>query len=183
MVQLASTPGVIEKRAGGGSIRLQQGDLTALQVDAVVYYAREDLTLGSGHGTAIQSRGGEAVRKELAALGRVGMGAAVITGAGGLEARHIIHACGPKFQEERTAEKLRNTMQAALELADAQGLASVAFPPMGAGFYGVPLALCATVMVETIREALVCADALRQVTICVTDRRELEAFRQEMEKL
>jgi len=183
MVQLAVPPGAIEKRAGNGSVRLEQGDLTALPVDAVVYYAREDLVLGSGYGTAIQSRGGEAVRKELAAIGGVRMGEAVITGAGNLPAKHIIHACGPKFQEDRMAEKLRAAMQSALALAESRGLASVAFPPMGAGFYGVPLALCAAVMLDSIRSALASATALRQITICVTDRRDFDVFRQEMEKL
>jgi len=183
MAQLAGTAGAIEKRAGSGSVRLEQGDLTALPVDALVYYAREDLALGSGHGTAIQSRGGEAVKKELAAIGGVRMGEAVITGAGNLQAKHIIHACGPKFQEERTAEKLRTAMESALALADSRGLASVAFPPMGAGFYGVPLALCANVMVDSIRGALESASRLRQVTICVTDIREFAVFRQEMEKM
>jgi O-acetyl-ADP-ribose deacetylase (regulator of RNase III) len=183
MGQVVTAPDAIEKRSGSGSVRLMEGDLTALAVDAVVHYAREDLALGSGYGTAIQSRGGEAIKKELAAFGGVRMGEAVLTGAGTLRAGHIIHACGPKFQEEGTAEKLRGCMQAALDLAESHGLASVAFPAMGAGFYGVPLALCANVMLASIRGALASATALREVTICLTDRRQFDAFRPEMEKL
>ena len=173
----------IQKPIGGAVVRLEQGDLTALRVDGIVHYAREDLVLGSGYGTAIQSRGGEAIRKELAAVGGVRMGEAVLTGAGNLHARHIIHACGPKFQEERMEEKLRASMGSALALAGSAGLKSVAFPPMGAGFYGVPLDLCAAVMLEEIRKALAGAGSLREVVVCVTDRREFLAFRREMEKL
>ena len=67
-------------------ITLIKDDLTALPVDAFVYYAREDLELGSGYGTAIQQRGGVAIKKELEAIGRVGMGQAVITGGRGDDA-------------------------------------------------------------------------------------------------
>jgi O-acetyl-ADP-ribose deacetylase (regulator of RNase III) len=180
MPQTATALAPVEETISGAVVRIEQGDLTALAVDAIVYYAREDLTLGSGYGTAIQSRGGDAVRKELAALGTVGMGGAIMTGAGNLKARHIIHACGPKFQEEGTEEKLRACMRSALVLAESSDLSSVAFPPMGAGFYGVPLNLCAAVMLDTIRGVLSSARSLKTVIICVTDRREFAAFRTAM---
>lgn len=61
---LATEP--VEKKVNQTVVRLQRGDLTALPVDAFVYYARENLELGSGYGTAIASRGGDAIKKELA---------------------------------------------------------------------------------------------------------------------
>lgn len=153
-----------------------QGDLTALPVDALVYYAREDLRLGSGFGTAIQARGGDAIKKELEKCGRLRAGEAVLTTAGAMPAGFIIHACGPKFQEPDTEAKLRRTMQAALQLAEGQGFRRIAFPPMGAGFYGVPLDLCARVMLEEIRRHLLSGSALEEVILCVLDRREFQAF-------
>src|SRR5271165_5614120 len=110
----AIAPASFEKTVHGAVVRLQQDDLTALAVDAFVYYAREDLALGSGFGAAIQSRGGDTIKKELAAIGGVRMGGAVMTAAGNLKARHIIHACGPKFQEANLEEKLRACVSAAL---------------------------------------------------------------------
>src|SRR5208337_287364 len=119
----------LEAEVNGKLIRLQKGDLTALTVDAVVFYARQDLQLGAGFGSAIQSRGGAAIKKELEEIGSVEMGGAVISSAGNMQARYIIHACGPKFREPDTEKKLRKCMQSALERASAAKLKSVAFPP------------------------------------------------------
>jgi len=173
----------LEKPLHGARVRLEQGDLTALPVDALVFYAREDLALGSGFGTAIQSRGGDTIKKELAAIGAVKMGQAVMTGAGNLAARHIIHACGPKFQEPQVEEKLRASVSAALAIAHEAGLRSIAFPAMGAGFYGVPLDLCARVMLDAIDLALFGGVAPPEIIICVRDGREFAAFQKRMEEL
>lgn len=173
----------IEKKINGTVVRIQQGDLTALPVDAFVFYAKENLQLGSGFGTAIQSRGGDSIKKELEKIGGVKMGEAVITGAGRLEAKHIIHACGPKFQEADTEKKLRASIEAALKVAAANGIKSLAFPPMGAGFYGVPLDLCATVMLGTIQDFLASQSSLEEVIICVIDKREFTAFNNQFGRL
>ena len=162
------------------AVLLKIGDITSLPVDALVYYAREDLQLGSGHGTAIQMRGGEEVKRQLRSEGSMGMGDAVITTAGGMAARYIIHACGPKFQEPDTEWKLKACIASALKCADEKGLKSIAFPPMGAGFYGVPLELCSDVMTETIWNFLQRKTSLMEVIICVTDSREFLAFREKL---
>ena len=163
-------------------LKLQQGDLTALEADALVFYAREDLQLGSGFGAAIQTRGGDSIKKELQAIGRVAVGEAAITRAGNMKAKHIIHACGPKFQEPDTETKLRDCVFAALRLASDRGLKTLLFPPLGAGFYGVPLPLCARVMVAALREFFERRPStVEQVTICVIDRREFAAFEKEIE--
>jgi O-acetyl-ADP-ribose deacetylase (regulator of RNase III) len=164
-------------------IRLQKGDLTALTVDAVVFYARQDLQLGAGFGSAIESRGGGVIKKELEKIGSVEVGGAVITSGGNMQARHIIHACGPKFREPDTEKKLRKCMQSALEQAGAAKLKTVAFPPMGAGFYGVGLDLTARVMVDVVRRFLETQSSIEEVIICVLDDRELLAFRPQLEAM
>jgi O-acetyl-ADP-ribose deacetylase (regulator of RNase III) len=160
------------------AVKLLRGDLTLLPVDAIVYYAREDLALGFGFGTAIRVRGGDAVARELDKLGPIRVGEAVITTAGTMNASHIIPACGPKFHEPETEAKLRATMRAALRLADERGLRTIAFPPMGAGFCGVPLDLCAAVMLEEIGKHVAGETGLEEVTICVIDQREFRAFQE-----
>ncbi|MBI4875398.1 MAG: macro domain-containing protein [Acidobacteria bacterium] len=167
----------IERKVNQTVIKLVQGDLTALEVDAFVYYAREDLALGSGYGTAIQSRGGGAIRKELEKIGSLPMGGAAITSAGGLNAKHIIHACGPKFQEADTERKLRECMDSVLRVADENGLESIAFPPMGTGFYGVPLELSSRVTIDAIRRFVAGQTSLTEITICTVDRRDFLAFK------
>ena len=164
------------RKVNGKSIRLEKGDLTALPVDAFVFYAREDLDLGSGFGTAIKSRGGASIKKELDGIGQIGMGEAVMTSAGAMQPRHIIHACGPKFHESELEAKLRKCMQSALQTANEAGLKTVAFPPMGAGFYGVPLDLCVSVMLDVIQRFLEGQSSLAEVVICTLDNRELRAF-------
>jgi O-acetyl-ADP-ribose deacetylase len=164
-------------------IRLEKGDLTALPVDAIVYYARENLELGSGFGTAIQTRGGTAVKEELKKIGRIAMGQAVVTTAGGMCARSIIHVCGPKFQEPDRELKLRQTVRSALDAAASARVASVAFPPMGAGFYSIPLDLCVNVMLEEISRFLAQESAVSEVVICVVDNREFRAFQPKLEVL
>ena len=173
----------IEKKVNKTIVKLIRDDLTALPVNAWVYYAREDLQTGSGYGTAIQMRGGVIVQKELEKFGGVKMGEAVITGSGDMKSDYIIHACGPKFQEPDTEKKLRDCMNSVLKLASEKGLKTIAFPPMGAGFYGVPLALSAKVMFEAIKAHLQGNTSLEEVIICTIDKRDFEPFKAEIEKL
>ncbi len=172
----------IEKKVNKTLIRLQQGDLTALSVDAFVYYAREDLAIGSGYGTAITGRGGVVVKKDLDEIGSIAMGEAVISTAGEMNAEHIIHACGPKFQEKDVEAKLRDCMVSSLRAASESGIRTLAYPPMGAGFYGVPLGLCAKVMLETITDFVQGQTSLEEVVVCVIDYRDYVPFRDQLEQ-
>jgi len=183
MNQASILPEPKEKILKRTTVRLQAGDLTALPVDAFVFYAKETLELGSGFGTAIQVRGGDTIKKELQAIGRIGMCESVITSAGNMAAKHIIHACGPKFHEPELERKLRACMLSALECANRKGLKSVAFPAMGSGFYGIPLDMCATVMLEVIRDFIQKGTSLQEVILCVVDDREFKAFRGKLETL
>lgn len=173
----------VEKKINQTVLRLVQGDLTAMPVDAFVFYAREDLAIGSGFGTAIQMRAGVVVKNELAKIGTLPLGEAVITGAGAMAPKHIIHANGPKFQEADLEKKLTRTVAAALKVASDNNLATLAFPPMGAGFYGIPLDLCARVMTDTIKTFVQGGTSLREITICVMDGREFAPFQKQIESI
>ncbi|MFC1706161.1 macro domain-containing protein [Planctomycetota bacterium] len=168
-----------EMNVGEGTIRLIKDDITNLEIDAFVFYARHDLVLGSGFGTAITVRGGPSIQKELEKLGPLETGKAVASGAGNLKAKHIIHAVGPRFQEPRLEELLRTTMASALACAEEKGCGRVAFPAMGAGFYGVPLDMCARVMVETIRRHLEGDTKIKEVVVCIMDTHEQKQFEPE----
>lgn len=162
-------------------LRLEKADLTAMDIESIVFYARHDLILGSGFGTAISVRGGLSIQEELKTLGTLATGEAVVTQAGGLKAKYIIHAVGPRFQEADIDAKLRTTMSNALRAADEKKINSIAFPPMGTGFYGIPLDLCARVMIEEINNHLSGTTSLKEVVICVMDNREHKAFQSFME--
>jgi O-acetyl-ADP-ribose deacetylase (regulator of RNase III) len=162
----------------GRKLRLVKGDITDLEFESFVYYARHDLALGSGFGTAIAQRGGPEVQGELKRLGSLQTTDVVVTSAGGMKAKYIIHAVGPRFQEEDLENKLRTTIRNSLKTAEDSGIRQVAFPPMGAGFYGVPLETSAKLTLETIRDHLSGDAKLTDVAVCLLDDRELKLFRE-----
>jgi O-acetyl-ADP-ribose deacetylase len=157
-------------------VRLIKGDITDLEVDAFVFYAQPDLALGTGFGTAISLRGGQGVQKELDELAPLGACEAVVSGAGNLKAEHIIHAVGPRFQEEDTEEKLRTTMVNSLKCAEEKGIQRIAFPAMGAGYYGIPSDVCARIMLDVIAGHLKGETGIKELVICVLDTPQYESF-------
>jgi O-acetyl-ADP-ribose deacetylase (regulator of RNase III) len=165
-----------ELSVNNGLIRLTKGDITDLEIQAFVYYAQPSLALGSGFGGAIAVRGGSSIQEELKGLGPIGVTEVVVTRAGKLKADYIIHAVGPRFQEEDTEGKLRRTILNVLRQAEAYSIRQIAFPPMGAGFYGVPLDLCAEVMFETVMEHLRGQTGIKEVVFCLLDNREYKPF-------
>ena len=164
------------KQIGQSVVRLVKGDITDLDVDAFVFYAQPDLALGSGYGTSISVRGGLAVQKELQELGPQATGEAVVSTAGNLKAKHIIHAVGPRFQERDTEAKLQVTVRNVLKRAEENEIRTIALPAMGAGYYGIPADLSARVMLETIRNHLEGETGIKEVIICVLDMGQYDAF-------
>lgn len=165
-----------EKSINGKVLKLMKGDITELDVEAFVYYAKPDLKLGTGFGGAIAQRGGPSIQEELNRAGAVQDGRAVLTGAGNLKAKHIIHALGPRHHEAEEERKLRESVRGALATAEDAGLRQIAFPAMGVGFYGVSLDMCSKVMLEEITRHLRDGASLQEVIICVLDNRELGPF-------
>ncbi|MFC1596416.1 macro domain-containing protein [Planctomycetota bacterium] len=164
-------------------VRLTKGDITDLEVDAFVFYAQPDLALGSGIGTAISVRGGLAVQKALEGLGPLATGEAVASTAGDLKADSIIHAVGPRFREDDIEDKLRTTVGNSLELAEEKEIRRIAFPAMGAGYYGIAPDVCARVMLEVIQSHLKGESHIEELVICVLDTRQYEAFRAQLATL
>jgi len=167
-------------KIGNSTLRVIRGDITELEVDAFVYYAQHDLVLGSGFGGAIAVRGGPDIQKELDEMGPLETTQVAVSGAGKLNASHIIHAVGPRFNEEDTESKLRTTVTNSLKAADEKGVKRIAMPAMGAGFYGIPLDVCARVMIESIKAYLQGQTAIEEVIICVNDRREVPPFESQL---
>jgi len=164
-------------------IRVVAGDITEQGADAIVYYTRPDLQLGSGFGTMISGRGGGKIQEELNALAPAEVGQAVVTGGGKLEATFIIHAVGPAFQEPDIEGKLTRTVESTLEQAKAKGIKKLALPAMGVGFYGVPRDVCARVTLGTLKTFLAADSTIEEVTICVNDKWETAPFETELEAI
>jgi O-acetyl-ADP-ribose deacetylase len=175
---------VNELRVNENIIRLIVGFITDVpDMDGIVYYARPDLVLGSGFGTAISVQGGPKVQEELKKIGSVGVTDVVATGAGNLQAKYILHAVGPRFQEEDGEAKLKATMLNTLKKASELKLQKIIFPAMGAGFYGIPLEVSARVIMEAAREFLANAADPKEVVFCLRDSRELKVFQEYLQKM
>jgi O-acetyl-ADP-ribose deacetylase (regulator of RNase III) len=127
----------------GTSIVVVQGDLTALEVDAVVNAANEQLEHGGGVALAIARAGGPEVQEEsrrwVAEHGPVGRGTAAVTTAGRMQAEWAVHTVGPRYREgQDNAALLAEAVIAALDAAAATGARSVAMPAISAGIFGYP---------------------------------------------
>ncbi len=123
-------------------IELFQGDITKLEVDAIVNAANSRLAGGGGVDGAIHRAGGPAIMAECRTIGSCPTGEAVITTAGNLPAKYVIHTVGPVYRGGASGEAklLQNAYANSLGLAEKHGLKSIAFPSISTGVYGYPIA-------------------------------------------
>jgi len=138
----------MERRFGRTTVSVHQGDITRLQVDAIVNAANTHLWMGGGVAGAIKRAGGVEIEQEAVRLGPIAVGEAVATGAGRLPCRHVIHAATMGQDLVTGAEAIRAATRSSLRLADTLGLSSLAFPLLGTGVGGFPPAEAARLMVE-----------------------------------
>jgi O-acetyl-ADP-ribose deacetylase (regulator of RNase III) len=123
------------------------------------------------------------VQEELNKLGPLNTTEAVVSKAGAMKADYIIHAVGPRFQEEDIDGKLRTTVINVLKCAEEKGIEAVAFPPMGTGFYGIPLEVSARVTLNTLKEYLSGSTKIKEVVVCLQDKREYKPFQAQLAAL
>lgn len=139
---------------------LRQGDITREQVDIIVNAANSGLAGGGGVDGAIHRAGGPAIMEACKAIRAerghppCPAGQSVLTTAGNLQARYVVHTVGPIYQDGTAgeAETLASCYRTALELAVASGARSIAFPSISTGAYGYPLSLAAEVAVKAVRD-------------------------------
>jgi O-acetyl-ADP-ribose deacetylase (regulator of RNase III) len=161
---------------------LVEADITELSVDAIVNPANEQLKLGEGVAAAIVEKGGPLIQKECKRIGGTGVGTAVITGAGTLEAKHVIHAVGPTMGEGDEDRKLSSAVRSALALADRHRLRSIAIPAISTGVFGFPMDRCARITLTEIHRYLQGGTKLQRVVVCLIDEASYNTFRQELRR-
>ncbi len=154
--------------ARGVQLSALLGDITTLDVDAIVNAAHPTLLGGGGVDGAIHRAAGPELLAACRRLGGCPTGEARMTPGFGLTSRHVIHAVGPVWQGGARGEAglLASCYRRSLELAVAAGLASVAFPCISTGAYGYPPHRATTVAVGSVRAFLPRAPALREVVFC-----------------
>lgn len=146
-------------------IELQQGDITRLQVDAIVNAANEALAGGGGVDGAIhRAAGKQALQAACREIGGCPTGEARITPGFDLPARYIIHAVGPVFRDGRHGEPelLASAYRSALRLAGDHALGSIAFPAISTGVYGYPFEQATEIALETTADHLASARGIHR---------------------
>lgn len=137
-------------RLGETVLVVKQGDLTEEPVDVVVNAANMHLKHGGGLAAAIVRKGGRVIQEESDRIGYVPVGQAVVTTAGNLPARFVVHTVGPRWGEGEEEKKLRSAIRSALEKAREVGATRVALPAVSTGIFGYPKKEGTRVIVEEV---------------------------------
>ena len=164
-------------------IILQQGDITDMEVDAIVNAANNDLKLGAGVAGAIRRKGGDEIQRECDAIGAIPIGTAAITSGGRMKARHVIHAASMQLGGGTTPQSLRGSTAFSLRIASQHKLRSIAFPAVGTGIAGFPMRECAQIMLEEAAKHLEGQSTLEKIYFVLFDKHSLSVFEEVLKEM
>ncbi|SPA49695.1 O-acetyl-ADP-ribose deacetylase [Cupriavidus taiwanensis] len=170
----------------GEHLQVVHGDITRMEVDAIVNAANSGLLGGGGVDGAIHGAGGPAIMEACRAIrdaqGGCPTGEAVLTTGGRLPAPYVIHAVGPVWQGggQGEEEQLANAYRNSIRLAAQHHLRTVAFPNISTGIYGFPRERAADIAIAAVREALAAAPEIEQVTFVCFDDENYRLYRERL---
>jgi O-acetyl-ADP-ribose deacetylase len=156
-------------------IEIVEGDITQLPVDAIANAANNHLWMGAGVAGSIKRAGGEEIEREAVAKGPIALGDAILTGAGRLAAKWVVHGAVMGQDLRTDGELVRRTTIRCLEVAEEAGARSVALPAFGTGVGGFPLEDCARIMIDAVRTYE--TTTLERVVLAVFGPQAERAFR------
>jgi O-acetyl-ADP-ribose deacetylase len=177
------------RRYAAGRIELVRGDITTQPLDAIVNAANSTLLGGGGVDGAIHRAGGPAILEECrrirAERGPLPAGQAVVTGAGRLPARHVIHTVGPIWEGGNAGEAalLASAYRNSIALAAQSGARTLALPSVSTGAYGFPVAQAARIALATAREALLAGTNVELLRWVLFSEADLATYRDALEAL
>lgn len=165
----------------GKQIIIKRGDITAEETDAIVNPANSLLRHGGGAAKSIAVKGGPTIQSQsneiIRKIGMVSVGRAVITDAGNLLCKFVIHCVGPQWGEGNEAAKLKQAVVSSLTLAELYNLKSISMPAISSGVFGFPKLECAKILLETASEFLKRDDTnLEQIVMCNYDDETYQIF-------
>jgi O-acetyl-ADP-ribose deacetylase (regulator of RNase III) len=165
---------------GQSEISVVQGDIADQETDAIVNAANNHLWMGAGVAGAIKRKGGVQIEQEAMVQGPVEVGSAVMTSAGSLKAKRVIHAAVMGQNLHTDADLIVRATRSSLTIAEQQGLSSLSFPALGTGVGGFSLHHCASLMIGATIDFLLNAKKLREVRFVLYDAGAKEIFEQEL---
>ncbi len=168
-------------------VEVLYGDITKLEVDAIVNAANSSLKGGGGVDGAIHRAGGELILRECLEYvklnGRLSVGNAMITRGGNLKAKYVIHTVGPVWMggDNGESELLSNAYKNSLKLAVTHNIKTIAFPNISTGIYGYPKSEAAKVAIDTIRNFILDLsksqnETIKKIIFCCWDKENYEIY-------
>jgi O-acetyl-ADP-ribose deacetylase (regulator of RNase III) len=176
---------ISEHKIENKTLRLVQGDITERDVVAIVNAANSYLKHGGGVAGAIVRKGGVIIQEESDKIGYTPVGKAVITSAGNLPAKAVIHAVGPRMGEGDEDNKLKNAVLNSLKIASYNKFSSISLPAISSGIYGFPKDRCASILVNKSASFLKQNkdSSLNLIEFCIYDDVTLRHFKREFDEL
>ncbi len=157
-------------------IELWNGDICDLEVDAIVNAANTSLWMATGVGGALKRAGGDQIEFEAVRQAPVPQGGAIVTSAGRLAARWVIHAVSLDRERRTSGDAIALATRNAMARAREIGAMSIAFPALGTGVGGYPLEAAATTTVAVVREEVLRSPSIERVIFALRGAASYEAF-------
>ncbi len=157
-------------------IQLWNGDICQLEVDAIVNPANPSLWMATGVGASIKAAAGDEVEFAAVRQAPVSLGDAIVTPAGRLAARVVIHAVSLDRDRRTSAEAIEHALRSVFARARELEVATIAIPALGTGVGGFPLEAAAAITVATVRDELTRSPGLRAVTLALRGTIAYETF-------
>lgn len=175
---------LIRHKIKGTYLVVVQGDITEEEVDAIVNAANSHLKHGGGVAGAIVRKGGRVIQEESDKIGFCPVGKAVVTSAGKLKAKHVIHAVGPVWGEGDEENKLKSAILSALTIATEKNLKSISIPAISTGIFGYPKGPGTRVIFDTCLDFLKNRNtSLLEIRLCSIDSETCGFFVSYVEEL
>lgn len=172
-------------------ISLIQGDITNMEIDAIVNAANSSLMGGGGVDGAIHRRGGPTILEECINIRKTELpeglptGHAVITSGGNLRAKFVIHTVGPIWRggKDGEAELLANAYRNSLRLAHEKELRTIAFPSISTGAYGYPIYEASRIALQTVKDFVAEENDIDKIVFVLFSEHDLKVYKDTMKKL